>query len=232
MRKAVHPRSPCAQLTEGVTLDHAARLYDWLAPIMTLGLETRLHRLMIERLDINRPLSVIDVGCGTGTLTRQIHEAMPTEGDHRTLGIDAAEAMIRVAQRKTVGVPGIDFEAARAEALPCLANSFDRAVSAFFFHHVHYELKCRSLNEIWRVLNPGGRAVIVDVDMPYSRFGALCAYAGYWLFKQPEIKENIDGRLREALDESKFRGSWRIVSRHSGYITLFELHKEEKETEG
>ena len=103
--------------------------------------------------------------------------------------------------------------------------TFDRAVSAFFFHHLNYGLKRRALDEIGRVLRPGGRALILDVDGPYSAFGKVCAYSGYWLFRQAEIKENIDGRLREALEESPFRGNWRIVSRHSGYISLFELNK-------
>jgi len=59
----------------------------------------------------------------------------------------------------------------------------------------------------------------------------VCAYSGYWLFRQPEIKENMDGLLRAALDESPFRGHWHIASRHSGYLSLFMLHKPNREKE-
>lgn len=225
MPKRVHPRTDCARRTEGITLDHAATLYDWLAPLMTLGLEGRLHRRVIDILRIDRPLSVLDVGCGTGTLTRQIFRNVPSGHNRRVVGIDAAEAMIAVAHRKATALTGLEFKAAIAEALPFASASFDRALSTFFFHHLNYNLKRQALDELWRVLRPGGQAVILDVDTPYSWFGSLCAYSGYWLFQQAEIKENIDGRLREALAASAFRDQWRIVSRHSGYISLFELNK-------
>ena len=224
-RSCALPRSVCAQRTAGITLDHAAPVYDWLAPLMTLGLEGRLHRRVVTQLVLDRPLAVLDVGCGTGALTRQIFGAIPAGPSRRVMGVDAAEAMIDVARRKAGAMAGLQFEAVIAEDLPYPDGSFDRAVSTFFFHHLNYDLKRRSLNELWRVLRAGGRAIVLDVDVPYHWFGALCAYSGYWLFKQEEIKENIDGRLREALEESAFCGHWRIASRHSGYLSLFELTK-------
>jgi phosphoethanolamine N-methyltransferase len=232
--KPQHPRSHCASRTGGITLDHAAPLYDWLAPLMTLGSEARLHRHVMPLLDLGASTTVLDVGCGTGTLTRQIIDAMPSTANRWVVGIDAAEAMIKIAQRKSGNHPGLAFTAALAEDLPYPAGSFDRAVSTFFFHHLNAELKSKSLSELWRVLRPGGSAILLDVDIPYSRFGALCAYSGYWLFRQAEIKENIDGVLRMAIQKSRFSTSWRIVSRHSGYLSLFKLdkpkQKKEKET--
>ncbi len=223
--KRRHPRSPCARRTEGITLDHAASLYDWLAPLMTLGAEQRLHRQVVARLAVDRPATVLDVGCGTGTLTRQVHDALPDMPARRICGVDAAEEMIRVARAKAGPRPHLEFAAALAEDLPYDRATFDRVLSTFFFHHLHYALKVRALAECWRVLRPGGQAVILDVDVPYSAFGRLCAWSGYWLFRQPEIAENINGRLREALQASPFRDRWRIASRHSGYLSLFTMTK-------
>jgi ubiquinone/menaquinone biosynthesis C-methylase UbiE len=229
MRRSAPARSACAQRTTGITLDHAAAWYDWLAPVMTLGLETRLHRHVLSQLALTRPLSVLDVGCGTGTLTRRVFAATPDGAERRVVGLDAAEAMVAVARRKFPDCPGLRFEAALAEDLPYPTGCFDRALSTFFFHHLDMRLKERAVAEIWRVLRPGGRAVVVDVDVPYTRFGALCAYSGYWLFRQPEIKENIDGKLRTVFQNSPFGGCWRIVSRHAGYLSLFELEKDAKQ---
>ncbi|HOW96918.1 MAG TPA: class I SAM-dependent methyltransferase [Kiritimatiellia bacterium] len=230
-KKKQHPRSACARRTAGVTLDHAAPWYDWLAPLMTLGLEARLQRRVVAGLRTDRPMAALDVGCGTGTLTRQLHAAIPAGPGRRVVGLDAAEAMIAVARRKAAGREGLEFQAALAEELPHADGTFDRAISTFFFHHLNYDLKRRALAELWRILRPGGQAAILDVDIPYSWFGRLCAYSGYWLFRQPEIKENITGRLREALDAGPFRGHWRIASRHSGYLSLFELKKPETKKE-
>ena len=225
MPKRLHPRSAVAQRTAGITLDHAAPLYDWLAPLMTLGSEHRLHRQVVARLALDRPAAVLDVGCGTGTLTRQIYDALPAEAPRRVCGVDAAEAMIAVANKKAGARPGLAFAAALAEELPYPDASFDRVLSTFFFHHLNVDLKIQSLAEIWRVLRPGGQAAILDVDVPYSLFGKICAWSGYWLFHQAEIAENIRGKLRAALDASPWHGRWQIASRHSGYLSLFTMVK-------
>lgn len=225
MAKRLHPRSPVAQRTAGITLDHAAPLYDWLAPLMTLGAEHRLHRQVVARLALTRPSAVLDVGCGTGALTRQIYDALPVPPPRRVCGIDAAEAMIAVAHKKIGDRPGLEFAAALAEELPYPDAAFERVVSTFFFHHLPFGLKVTSLAEMWRVLRPGGQAVILDVDTPYSLFGKICAWSGYWLFHQAEIAENIHGKLRTALDASPWRGQWQIASRHSGYLSLLTMTK-------
>ena len=225
MPKKLHPRSAVAQRTAGITLDHAAPLYDWLAPLMTLGSEHRLHKQVVARLALGRPADVLDVGCGTGTLTRQIYDALPAEAPRRVCGVDAAEAMIAVANKKAGARPGLAFAAALAEELPYPDASFDRVLSTFFFHHLNVDLKIQSLAEIWRVLRPGGQAAILDVDIPYSLFGKICAWSGYWLFHQAEIAENIHGKLREALADSPWRGRWEIASRHSGNLSLFTMVK-------
>lgn len=224
MHKKQHARSAVAQQTEGVTLDHAAKVYDTLAPLMTLGLERRYHRLVIRQLALRGSEQILDIGCGTGTLTRDIAAALTDKTGSRCTGLDAAEKMIEVAKRKAVGIPNIHFDAAIAERLPYESGSFDAAVSTFFFHHIHFELKKKVLAEAARVLKPGGRFIIVDVDIPTTWFGAICARAGHWLFQQHEIAENIKGKLREAFGASPFK--WKAVSHHSGYITVFELTKE------
>lgn len=224
MHKKQHPRSAVAQQTEGVTLDHAAKLYDSLAPLMTLGLERRYHRIVIRQLALRGTEQILDIGCGTGTLTRDIAAALTDKERSRCTGLDAAEKMIDVARHKAAGIPNIEFDAAIAERLPYPDKSFDAAVSTFFFHHIHFELKKTVLAETARVLKPGGRFIVVDVDVPSTRFGALCARSGHWLFQQNEIAENIEGKLRAAFNDGPF--NWKVVSHHSGYITVFELTKE------
>lgn len=213
-----------ARHTTGRTLDHAAPVYDLLAPLMTFGLERGYRRRAIALLDLQGHERALDVGCGTGTLSREIALALDRAKDSRVVGVDAAAGMIAVARRKGAAIPNLRFDAALAEKLPYSDGSFDCAVSTFFFHHVEFALKHKALAEMHRVLKPGGRAVIVDVDVPDSLFGKLCAWSGYLLFRQEEIRENIRGRLREALHDSGF-DSVRLVSRHNGYISIFQLQK-------
>ena len=223
-------RSPMAKRTAGITLDHAASVYDWLSPMMTLGSERKSNCRAIDKLELMTPndehsdfqhLRVLDLGCGTGTLTRMISDKLSADSD--VIGIDAAEKMIEEADRKKGNRDNLSFKAALAEELPFENESFDRAISTFFFHHINGELKAKVLQEMWRVLRPEGLAVIVDVDMPYNLFGKICAWSGYRLFNQPEILENIEGKLREALDNCLFESC--IDSRYGGYISLFILKK-------
>ena len=224
MHKKQHPRSATAQQTAGVTLDHAAKVYDLLAPLMTLGLERRYHRIVIEQLALRGDERILDIGCGTGALTRDIAAALTDKKKSFCTGLDAAEKMIEIARRKAAGISNIGFESAIAEKLPHPAAVFDAAVSTFFFHHINFALKKKVLAETARVLKPGGQFIVVDVDTPTTSFGAFCARSGHWLFQQNEIAENIDGKLRIAFGESPFK--WKAVSHHSGYITVFELIKE------
>ena len=174
MHKKQHPRSAVAQQTEGVTLDHAAKVYDVLAPVMTLGLERRYHRIVIRQLALRGSEQILDLGCGTGTLTRDIAAALTDKKKSRCTGLDAAEKMIEAARRKAADVPNIRFDAAIAEKLPYADAAFDAAVSTFFFHHIHFELKKKVLAETARVLKPGG-----------------------WLVM--EVAYNSDARVRELL---------------------------------
>lgn len=211
-----------ANQTSGRTLDHAAPVYDLLAPLMTFGLERGYRRRARALLQLQGHEQVLDVGCGTGTLSREIARDLDLQRS-KVVGVDAAAAMIEIARRKGAALANLQFDAALAEQLPYDDNAFDCAVSTFFFHHIEFTLKQRALAELRRTVKPGGRIVIVDVDTPSNLFGALCAWSGYLLFRQEEIRENIRGRLRQAIDEAGFASVQR-VSRHSGYISIFLLH--------
>ena len=76
-----------------------------------------------------------------------------------------------------------------------------------------------------RVLKPGGRFVLVDVDVPTTWFGRLCARSGQWLFRQPEIGENIDGKLVGLFEPAGFTGV-EALAHDMGYVTTFALRKE------
>jgi len=210
-----------APVTRGRTLDHAAAVYDWLAPVMTLGQEGRYRKQTIGLLQLRGDERVLDIGCGTGVLTRQIARCLTSPGAC-VVGLDAAPKMIDVARRHAKDLPRLRFDVGVAERLDYPDASFDCAVSTFFFHHIDAELKRKSLAELRRVIKPGGTLVIVDVDVPSNWFGKLCAWSGYWLFKQEEIRENIKGELRRALADVPFAEVTR-VAHSSGYVTVFKV---------
>jgi len=214
----------CSVPTRGRTLDYAASVYDALSPLMTFGHEKRMGQTALKLLALKGNETIIDIGCGTGTLTRQAAHQLSAEKGGRIVGIDAAAKMIRLARKKAAGIPNIQYDVAAAERLSYNDETFDLALSTFFFHHIDRELKETALNEMWRVLKKGGKAVIVDVDTPTSLFGKICAWSGYILFHQEQIRENIEGKLRTAMQSSRF-GGFKFVSSHLGYVSIFMLQK-------
>ena len=102
------------------------------------------------------PLDALDAGCGTGFLTFEL-----TARGHRVTGIDFAPAMLAEARRKAAERGGsIQFEEADAEQLPFASGRFDLAIS----RHLLWTLPhpAAAIDEWIRVLQPGGRLVIVD----------------------------------------------------------------------
>lgn len=206
--------------TGGRVLNHVAGIYDWLSPVMTFGQERIFSARAIDLLGLKPQDRVLDLGCGTGRVAIDIAKKIGSQ----VVGMDAAPRMIEICRRKAKDLNNIKFDVEVAESLPYPDNYFDAAVSTFFYHHINYELKIKSLKEARRVLKGAGRLVIVDVDMPVNLFGRLCAWAGYFLFRQEEIKENIQGKLRAAIDQSGF-SKWEHYGIYQGYISIFILTK-------
>lgn len=93
---------------------------------------------------------VLDLGCGTGRHTGSIRDA-----GHSVVGADLNEAMLELARAK---LPGVEFRQAELTDLPFDSGSFDGVVCGLTFSHVP-ELQ-PAIDEIARVLAPGGRAII------------------------------------------------------------------------
>ncbi len=209
--------------TRGRTLDHAAGLYDLLAPIMSLGRDTYYFRRTIKEIKLEPGNKILDVGCATGHFSEMVCPLLDANKGGSITAIDAASKMIEKARKKNLGSTA-SFDIVAAERLPYAEDFFDKATSLFFFHHVDFELKVAALNEIYRTLKPGGCFVLVDIDKPVNWFGKFVILCGEKLFRQPEIRENRLGLLQKALKESKF-GYCEPVQNWYGYVNMYRLIK-------
>ena len=140
---------------------HWAAGYDLLAWILTHG----RPRAFRERLALLARLapgeSVLDVGCGTGSLAIVATRHVGASG--KVFGIDASPEMTARATAKAARA-GADarFEQAVAEALPFPDGQFDAVLSTLMLHHLPRRVRYQCAYEIRRVLRPGGRVLVVD----------------------------------------------------------------------
>jgi len=212
--------------TRGRTLDHAAFIYDVLEPVLLLGKQAEYDRQIVSLLVLSESDRVLDLGCGTGVLTRMIAEKLNADAGGKAVGIDAAAKMIKVARKKRAAL-NCFFEVMAAESLAYAADSFDAVVSSLFFHHVPLDLKAKALSEAYRVLRPGGRLVIADMHVPSTWMGALVSHVSRWFFMQPQIGENIRGVLPDLIEKAGFQRP-EIIAIYFGYIALFNTRKPER----
>jgi ubiquinone/menaquinone biosynthesis C-methylase UbiE len=146
--------------TTGVVL-HWAALYDFLMWRAMHGRERDFREKVLHLAHLEPGESVLDVGCGTGTLAIAAKRHVgPTGTVH---GIDASPQMIARASKKArkVGVE-VFFKIGTAQALPFPEAQFDVVLSTLMLHHLPGKARHECACEMRRVLKPGGRVLAVD----------------------------------------------------------------------
>ncbi len=146
--------------TTGLVL-HAAAFYDLTVWLMTLGRERAFREKILGLARLKPGESVLDVGCGTGTLAIAAKRRVgPTGTVH---GIDASPEMLARAEKKArrAGIE-VSFKNAAAQALPFPDAQFDAVLSTVMLHHLPRKGREECAREIRRALKPGGRALVVD----------------------------------------------------------------------
>jgi ubiquinone/menaquinone biosynthesis C-methylase UbiE len=146
--------------------DRDVAAFDERAPGYEDGWLSKLHHDIADRtadLALSRspaPSSILDVGCGTGYLLRQLAVRVPAAAE--LAGIDAAPAMIETAREMAPAARGgrLRFTEGVAEQLPYPGETFDLVVSTTSFDH--WADQQAGLTECARVLAPAGHLVLVD----------------------------------------------------------------------
>lgn len=164
-----------APATKGRVMRSSARFYDLMVWLITLGRERPFRERLVDLAHLEPGESVLDVGCGTGTLAIAAKRRVGSQG--QVYGIDASPEMIARGTRKA-NKAGVDvaFRTAVVEALPFPDGHFDVVLSTLMLHHLPRPTREQSAREIRRVLKPGGRVLAVDFGMPGRRRRGLLGH--------------------------------------------------------
>ena len=145
--------------------DSVASRYDIMNDLMSVGLHRIWKRYAIDQAALRPGNVVLDLAGGTGDLTRQFARKVGKEG-HVVLA-DINAAMLEQGRRRLVdaGVAGnVSIAQVDAEELPFADRSFDCVAMAFGLRNVTD--KNAALTSMYRVLKPGGKAMILEFSEP------------------------------------------------------------------
>jgi len=193
---------------------------DWLTPffdvlLAIVGLGAPLTERVIAGASIQNGEHVLDVGCGTATLLIAAKSRSPLA---QMVGVDPDERALAIAREKIAQHQvEVEIVQAGAEHLPFPTSCFDLVMSTLVFHHLPTEIKQRAIQEIYRVLTPGGRFLLADFGKPeglllriFFALGALVQAD-----EARSIQDNKAGKLPLFLQEAGFAVQ-EILPRYKG----------------
>lgn len=177
------------------------RFYD---PLIALSMrESALKSRLVEQAAIAPGHSVLDVGCGTGTLAMCAKLRHPNA---RIVGLDGDPAVLGIAQRKIEAAHlVIELHEGFADDESIFGPaSFDRILTSLLLHHLSADQKRLALKSIRLWLRPGGELHVLDFGPQDGRLVGLLARGVGWLDGIEGLRDNWDGRLPEMMLEAGF----------------------------
>jgi arsenite methyltransferase len=156
---------------------------------------------VLKALELRQNERVLDIGSGPGLLAYDMAAAVGRDG--HVCGIDISEDMLTMSRKRCADLPWAEFQRADATSLPYPDGSFDAAVSTQVYEYVA-DIPV-ALAELYRVVRPGSRVVILDTD-----YGSLVIHtedearmdqvllAWNEHFVHPRLPRTLSRQLRDA----------------------------------
>ena len=132
--------------------DHVAELYD--EAFQDIRVRADEWRYLTRHLPTGRP-RVLDVGCGNGALLEALSGRIG-----ESAGVDSSERMLERARRRCAALPNVRFAQVNGPKLPFEDDRFDVVISLLSFRYLDWD---PLMQEIGRVLAPGGKLLVVDM---------------------------------------------------------------------
>jgi len=165
---------------------------------VTLGRERVLREETVNLAQVKAGDCVLEIGCGTGTLTLAAKRKAGASG--KAFGIDIIPGMIEASQRKAAEAnEDITFRSGSIDDIPFSANQFDVVMCSFMIFHMSETTRRKGIAEIHRVLKPQGRLLVLDMALPAQPLPRAIAKMLFGGMLEHELQE-----LRPLMESSGF----------------------------
>ena len=162
--------------------------YDSYMSKVTLGRERALREMTVSLAQVKPGDCVLEVGCGTGTLTLAAKRQAGPSG--KVFGIDIIPGMIERSRRKAAQAHmDVTFQSGSMDDIPFPDNQFDVVMCSFMIFHMSEMVRRKGIAEIYRVLKPQGRLLVLDLALPTSPLPRAIARALFGDMLQHDLRE-------------------------------------------
>jgi len=168
---------------------------------LPLGGEAAVRRKVLDLLPLAEGDRVLEIGCGTGTVTLMAAARVGRSG--RAVGVDPSAEMLARARRKVSRheFPQVEFLLGPGAPLPFADSSFDAVILFLALHEMAHEDRVDALREGVRVLKPGGHLLVGELHGPDSPVGAALLRL-LLLVEEDEARDFFDRGLAAIIAEA------------------------------
>jgi demethylmenaquinone methyltransferase/2-methoxy-6-polyprenyl-1,4-benzoquinol methylase len=174
-------------------------LYDTISGLaaLSVGGEGRFRQLALQNLTIHPDTKVLDLCCGSGQATQVL-----VKYSQNVTGLDASPLSLKRAQQN---VPQAEYVEAFAEKMPFSDDSFDLVHTSAALHEMKPEQLKQIIQEVYRVLKPGGIFTLVDFHAPTNLLFVPGVYLFLFLFETETAWQLLKTDLVGLLEEVGFK---------------------------
>jgi ubiquinone/menaquinone biosynthesis C-methylase UbiE len=193
--------------------------HDWLLPFYDpiarlMGSESA-HRHLIDQARLRPGHRVLEIGCGTGSLTTLVKMLHP---EIEIVGLDPDPKALARAQRKADRQRvSVELDRGFSDELRYPDGSYDRVFSAFMFHHLKLGEKKRSLHEIRRVLRPGGSLHLLDFGEKHRSDG----FIAHLIHRSGQVRDNSSDTILTLMREVGFADPREVAQERTIFGRVF-----------
>lgn len=163
--------------------NNISKHYDLLNHVLSLGIDVLWRKKAIKILQKDQPKLILDIATGTGDFAIEALALNP----EKVIGVDISEGMLEVGRKKMKKKKLdhlIELQLGDSEKLLFPENNFDAVIVSFGVRN--FENLEKGLSDMYRVLKPGGKTVIVEFSKP-EKFPMKQGYNFYFNYVLPQI---------------------------------------------
>jgi len=148
--------------------DIFSKFYDRFVALHSRDNQGLVRKFLVDRVPVQKGHAVLDLCTGTGMFLTYLRAKIGYDG--RVVGVDFSRGMLKAAQQKTKGFENICLVEADAGCLPFASGTFDAVTCSHAFYEFNGEMQDWALQEIVRVLRPGGAFLMMEHGVPANPF--------------------------------------------------------------